>query len=66
MSARIYEEIGTRKSEDDVTEIIKSNHINSLNAAIGINDRFLFIREIFDGNREAYEQAISRLEADRI
>ena len=62
MSARINEQIGTRKSEDDVTEIIKSKHINSLNAAIGINDRFLFIREIFDGNRDAYEQAISRLE----
>jgi len=62
MSARINEQIGTRKSEDDVTEIIKSKHINSLNAAIGINDRFLFIREIFDGNKDAYDQAISRLE----
>jgi hypothetical protein len=57
----INEQIGTRKSED-VTEIIKSKHINSLNAAIGINDRFLFIREIFNGNKDAYEQAISRLE----
>lgn len=62
MSARINEQIGTRKSEDDVTEIIKSKHINSLNAAIGINDRFLFIREIFDGNKDAYDQAVSRLE----
>jgi len=63
MPASINEQLGTRKSEDDVTEIIKSKHINSLNAAIGINDRFLFIREIFDGNKDAYEQAISRLES---
>ena len=62
MSARINEQIGTRNNEDDVTEIIKSKHINSLNAAIGINDRFLFIREIFDGNKDAYDQAIARLE----
>jgi len=63
MPARINEQIGTRKSEDDVTEILKSKHINSLNAAIGINDRFLFIREIFDGNKDAYEQSIARLES---
>ena len=62
MQARINEKINTRKSEADVTEIIKSKHINSLNAAIGINDRFLFIREIFDGNKDAYDQALSRLE----
>ncbi|HBH85105.1 MAG: hypothetical protein A2X05_07035 [Bacteroidetes bacterium GWE2_41_25] len=61
-TASFNERLGTRKSEDDVTEIIKSKHINSLNAAIGINDRFLFIREIFDGNKDAYEQAISKLE----
>ena len=62
MPASFNEQLGTRKSEDDVTEIIKSKHIHSLNAAIGINDRFLFIREIFDGNKDAYEQAITRLE----
>lgn len=63
MPASFNEQLGTRKSEDDVTEIIKSKHINSLNAAIGINDRFLFIREVFDGNNDTYEQAISRLES---
>jgi hypothetical protein len=63
MPASINEQLGTRKSDDDVTEIIKSKHINSLNAAIGINDRFLFIRELFDGNKDTYEQAISRLES---
>jgi hypothetical protein len=62
MSERINELLGTIKSEGDVSSRIKSKHINSLNAAIGINDRFLFIREIFDGNKDAYEQAIAKLE----
>jgi hypothetical protein len=62
MPARVNEQMGTGMSEGDVTRIMKSKHINSLNAAIGINDRFLFIREIFDGNKDAYEQAIEKLE----
>jgi hypothetical protein len=27
-----------------------------------VNDRFLFIREIFDGNKDDYAKAISRLD----
>jgi len=34
----------------------------SLSDAIGLSDKFLFIGEIFDGNKEAYAQAISRLD----
>ena len=36
--------------------------ITNLSEAIGVNDKFLFIREIFDGNKDAYTQAISRLD----
>ena len=61
--ASINEKLGTRKSEDDVTEIIKSKHIHSLKEAIGINDRFLFVREIFNNDKEAYEQAVAKLES---
>ena len=42
--------------------MLKSKHINSLTEAIGINDRFLFIREIFNGNKDTYSQAVTRLE----
>lgn len=31
--------------------------------AIGVNDKFLFIREIFNGNHSDYTQAISKLES---
>ena len=62
MSARINEQLGNRKSKDDVTEIIKSKPISSLRNAIGLNDKFLLIRELFDGDKGKYEQAIARLE----
>ena len=34
----------------------------NLSKAIGINDRFLFIRELFDGNSDSYNQAISKID----
>ncbi len=61
-SSSINEQLGTFKGEDDVTEIMKLKPIQSLKAAIGLNDRFLFIREIFNGDKEAYDQAIAKLE----
>jgi len=61
-SSSLNEQLGTFKGEDDVTEIMKSKPIHSLKSAIGLNDRFLFIREIFNGDKEAYDQAIAKLE----
>ncbi len=43
------------------TGILKSKHVTNLSEAIGINDRFLFIREIFDGNLNHYSEAITKL-----
>jgi len=63
MPARINERLGNRESKDDVTEIIKSKPISNLRNAIGLNDRFLLIREIFGGDKSKYEQAIAKLEA---
>lgn len=62
MSDRINEQMGTLKGEEDIAEKLKTKHINSLSEAIGVNDKFLFIREIFNGNLNDYNQAISRLE----
>ena len=49
-------------NEGNVTKIIKSKPISSLRNAIGLNDRFLLIRELFGGDKDKYEQAIARLE----
>jgi hypothetical protein len=61
--ADLYEErISSKYSEKDLSESLKSKPIKNLADAIGLNDRFLFISEIFDGNKDSYNQAISRLD----
>jgi hypothetical protein len=50
------------KAEKDLSENLKAKPVDSLSEAIGISDKFLFIGEIFDGDKEAYTQAISRLD----
>lgn len=54
---------GIKKNEDDISDVLKSQPIRSLMQAIGLNDKFIFIREIFNGNQEEYSQAILRLES---
>ncbi|HOK26611.1 MAG TPA: hypothetical protein P5320_11250 [Bacteroidales bacterium] len=49
------------KKDDGISEILKSQTVRDLTEIIGVNDRFLFIREIFGGNRHAYEEVISKL-----
>ncbi len=61
MSNRFNEQIGSLKGEEDISDRLKTKPLADLSDAIGINDKFLFIREIFDGNKEVYIQAINRL-----
>jgi len=42
--------------------ILTSGPISSLRAAIGLNDRFLFIREIFGNNTDKYNRVIDQLD----
>jgi hypothetical protein len=37
--------------------------VSSLQTAIGINDRFLFTRELFDGNGEAFAAAVKKIDS---
>jgi hypothetical protein len=39
-------------------EQLSSHRLKDVQSAIGINDRFLFIRELFDNNADAYNSAI--------
>jgi hypothetical protein len=57
----LYEE-QSKRAEKDLSDRLKSKPIANLSDAIGLNDRFLFISEVFDGNKDAYSQAISRLD----
>jgi hypothetical protein len=58
----LNEKIGSLRDEDDVSDIIKTRKLTNLSEAIGVNDKFLFIREIFNGNPESFDKAITSLE----
>jgi len=62
LSNRFNEHIGFKKGDEDITEKLKAKPITNLSDAIGINDKFLYIREIFNNDKEAFAQAIARLE----
>jgi hypothetical protein len=62
MPTSFNEQLGSLKHEDDISEILKTKPLANLSDAIGVNDRFFFIREIFNGNHESYYQAISKLD----
>lgn len=59
--SRINEKIKGTRTDDDITARLKQSPITSLADAIGINDKFFFIREIFNGDAGAYSDAINRL-----
>jgi hypothetical protein len=63
LSGSFNEQLGTVQGDDDLAEILKTKPITSLQEAIGLNDKFLFMSEIFNGNKNDYSQAISRLES---
>jgi len=63
LSSKLNEQLGSlREDEDDVSDFLKAQPLTNLSEAIGVNDKFLFIREIFSGNPESYNQAISRID----
>jgi len=44
---------------------ISNRPVKSIKTAIGINDKFLFIRELFEGNAEVFTKAIAVLDAKK-
>ena len=42
---------------------INHSKINSLREGIGLNDKFLMIRDLFDGDDEAYDEALTALDS---
>ncbi|MCD8172924.1 MAG: hypothetical protein LUD76_05600 [Alistipes sp.] len=46
----------------DVASVVGSGRIESLRKAIGINDKFLLIRNLFDGDSEIYDSVMATLD----
>ncbi|MDM8002277.1 MAG: hypothetical protein QUS66_05105 [Bacteroidota bacterium] len=59
----LAEKMQTEKKEEVASSVIKGKPVSDIAAAIGINDRFYFIRELFSGDALAYGDTIKRLNA---
>jgi len=58
----LNEQLTSSREDENLSEIKKIKPITNLSDAVGVNDRFLFIREIFNGDPKLFEQAIKRLD----
>ncbi len=54
----INEVLKQEHQKKDVSAIMQSKPINNLESAIGINEKFLFIKELFNGDTETYDKTI--------
>jgi hypothetical protein len=61
-ASSLIEQLSQVQNEEEIADILKTRPITSLTEAIGLNDKFLFIREIFHGNHNDYNAALLRLE----
>ena len=50
-----------KKSEESVAEKLQHKKITDLKASIGINEKFQFINELFEGNMKEYTVAIDQI-----
>jgi hypothetical protein len=55
------EKISSERQDEVVSSVIHSKPISDIAAAIGINDKFYFIRELFSGDTIAYNDTVRRL-----
>jgi hypothetical protein len=61
-SDTLYEQLGNLVDDNYLHDSIKNKPLSRLSEAIGVNDKFLFIKEIFNGSTEAYNMAIAQLD----
>jgi len=55
------ENLAKSKTANDLTSKIQKKPITDLRASIGINEKFLFIKELFKGNGDYYGKSIDFL-----
>jgi hypothetical protein len=58
---KIGEKASSVKQDEVITSAMHNKPISDIGAAIGINDKFYFIRELFSGDTRAYQDTIKRL-----
>ena len=55
-----------RQGKTELVEILKETPVKDLRKAVGINDRFVFINELFRGDESMYERSIKTINSFHI
>lgn len=63
VTGTLGEKMSSSRKDEVVTSVMQSKPIADIAAAIGINDKFYYIRELFSGDAAAYSDAVTRLNA---
>jgi hypothetical protein len=58
----LREKIAFHQDEMSIAGVMQHRKIASLKQAIGINEKFLFIRELFNNETEAYQHCIDKID----
>jgi hypothetical protein len=57
----VHDSIAKKNIKKDVSSKMQSKSINDINSAIGLNDKFIFIRELFGNDKKHYHETIQVL-----
>jgi hypothetical protein len=57
----VHDDIAKKNMKKDVSSKMQSKPIPDINSAIGLNDKFIFIRELFHNNKDQYHETIQIL-----
>jgi hypothetical protein len=55
-----------KQQQTEVAHLLQDTPIKDLRKAIGINDKFLFLNELFNGDEAAYERSIKTINNFRV
>ena len=58
----VVEKIAKERPVESIGEVIQSKRIVNLKLAIGINEKFFFLNELFEGKMNEYNDAIEELD----
>ena len=59
----INETLAQQKAVNDLSKKLQSKPLASIFSGIGLNDKFLFIRELFNGDSDSYNNTVKQLDA---
>jgi len=61
LNTSVHEKMTNLEQDETIVEKLKKNPVGDLKKSIGINEKFSFINELFEGNLQNYNDSIEIL-----